>query len=65
MWGAPCELQYLHSNSKNSQVSACAEAPALEEYKYSAPDTGDDKYMKNQQLMQGAHTQSVVGVHQV
>ena len=36
MWGAPCELQYLHSNSKNSQVSASAEAPALEEYKYSA-----------------------------
>ena len=36
MWRAPCELQYLHSNSKNSQVSASAEAPALEEYKYSA-----------------------------
>ena len=50
MWGAPCELQYLRSNSKNSQVSdhfptlnvskismlAFAEAPALEEYKYSA-----------------------------
>ena len=36
MWGAPCELQYLRSNSKNSQVSASAEAPALEEYKYSA-----------------------------
>ena len=35
-WGAPCELQYPHSNSKNSQVSASAEAPALEEYKYSA-----------------------------
>ena len=34
--GAPCELQYLHSNSKNLQVSASAEAPALEEYKYSA-----------------------------
>ena len=34
--GAPCELQYLCSNSKNSQVSASAEAPALEEYKYSA-----------------------------
>ena len=33
MWGAPCELQYLRSNSKNSQVSASAEAPALEEYK--------------------------------
>ena len=72
MWGAPCELQYLCSNSKNLQVSASAEAPALEEYKYSAsvvfivtPETGDDKYMKNQQLMRGAHTQSVVGVHQV
>ena len=36
MWGAPCELQYLCSNSKNLQVSASAEAPALEEYKYSA-----------------------------
>ena len=36
MWGVPCELQYLRSNSKNSQVSASAEAPALEEYKYSA-----------------------------
>ena len=36
MWGAPCELQYLRSNSKNSQVSASTEAPALEEYKYSA-----------------------------
>ena len=30
------ELQYLRSNSKNLQVSASAEAPALEEYKYSA-----------------------------
>ena len=29
-------LQYLRSNSKNSQVSASTEAPALEEYKYSA-----------------------------
>ena len=36
MWGAPCELQYLRSNSKNSQVSASTEALALEEYKYSA-----------------------------
>ena len=36
MWEAPCELLYLHSNSKNLQVSALAEAPALEEYKYSA-----------------------------
>ena len=33
---APCELQYLRSNSMNLQVSASAEAPALEEYKYSA-----------------------------
>ena len=30
------ELQYLCSNSENSQVSASAKAPALEEYKYSA-----------------------------
>ena len=29
------------------------------------PETGDDKYMRNQQLMRGAHTQGVVGVHQV
>ena len=36
MWGTPCELLYLRSNSKNSQVSASAEAPTLEEYKYSA-----------------------------
>ena len=36
MWGAPCELQYLCSNSENLQVSASTEAPALEEYKYSA-----------------------------
>ena len=34
--GAPCELQYLCSNSKNSQVSASTEALALEEYKHSA-----------------------------
>ena len=36
LWGAPCELQCLHSNSKKSQVSASAEAPALEEYKHTA-----------------------------
>ena len=36
MWGAPSELQYLCSNSKNLQVSASTEASALEEYKYSA-----------------------------
>ena len=36
MWGAPCELQYLRSNSKNLQVSASTEALTLEEYKYSA-----------------------------
>ena len=36
MWGASCELQYFCSNSRNSQVSAPTEAPALEEYKYSA-----------------------------
>ena len=34
--GAPYKLQYLRSNSKNSQVSASTEAPALEEYKHSA-----------------------------
>ena len=50
MWGAPCELQYLRSNSKNLQVSASAKAPALEEYRILSfstvfivtPETGDD-----------------------
>ena len=51
MWGVPCELQYLRSNSENLQVSASAEAPALEECKILSfstvfiitPWTGDDK----------------------
>ena len=33
MWGTPCELQHL---LVFMQVSASAEAPALEEYKHSA-----------------------------
>ena len=36
VWGAHWELQYLHSNLLDSQVSVSAEAPALEEYKHSA-----------------------------
>ena len=51
MWVAPCELQYLCSNSKNSQVSASAEAPALRRIQILSfstvfivtPWTGDDK----------------------
>ena len=36
MWGAHRELQYLHSNLVDLQVSVSAEAPALEEYKHLA-----------------------------
>ena len=58
MWGAPCELQYLRSNSMNSQVSASAEAPALEEYRILSfstvfivtPETGDDINTRGIQL---------------